>query len=64
MNATEESGRCGNSLIQQGNVKRVRVGPSAHGLGLFVAHGEEIRKDDFIIGACSAQRLEVESAPR
>ena len=41
----------------------MRVGPSAHGLGLFIANGEEIKKDDFIIGACRAGDAYVDCAP-
>lgn len=52
----EELGKCGNAAIQRSKSKKVRVGPSTHGLGLFVAHGEVIEKDDFIIGASSTGR--------
>ncbi|CDZ97388.1 ph domain protein [Phaffia rhodozyma] len=44
-----DSNQCGNINIQKGHTKRVRIRPSSHGLGLFVAPGEFIEEGEFII---------------
>lgn len=72
--ADQDGGRCGNVVIQHARTKRVVVGPSAHGLGLFVAPGETIEKDEYILGApaparatrphpCSSQAADCPSLP-